>query len=747
MKKICCSLIAACVFLTGFGQPVLPPVPANASLVIKYSGNNLTRQLPLTKIDAYGFMKENVFKLIGLDSLSSLENTGIDFSKDSWQYLVAGDSATGFVTLLPLKNRQQFLQTVSKSLSKELTTTQTGAFSFTHLGSNTYLGWSEQLAVLVYADQKKPADYYYPGTEDVTTDTAVADTTLSGGYTIYPPLQALDEVAVDSVALDAERTEAVRKPVTVKRTTGKRSAAKKPSTHKQAPVKKKTTAKGKKKVAGKKTGTKPKNKKPVSKKKIVIDEEISEAMPYPPDIDPPAADSEAENSYNHYLDSLDASKQAQWYREKDSILQVRQAAVADSLVNSAFSNNSPSIAGTSRYTKVTDAQADISYFVNYDQLFGSIWPLSLGQLYRYTVSPLPALPKKLTGFIMGGNVYFEKDRVRVAHNLFTEDAEMAKWTKAMYKSRQKKSIASYIRPDDIAYLSGSLNTEAASHYYYNMMRNYLGNGSTLSNTKEAADVIVDLIELVIDEKALADLIPGNFVFALHGIGTKKVTYSTYEYDDDFNQQEVKKTKDEMSPDFSMVFETRNPAFVEKLLRLPARYGKNSSEDFKYFEHNGYYEWGFDADKDLINHLYLVVKGDRLVFTTSKPMLDLTLKQEVIRHPKDLRKKIFKNNYTMKLNSGKLISQLSRELNTGSAAKIKDYLRDNLGDMEMNSFYKDGIVHSNGYMAVKGNHSNSLAFFFNLIDTIAKIYDEEKHTIEVDGIELDTDDVRKQPAAN
>ncbi|HOA39526.1 MAG TPA: hypothetical protein PKJ36_14045, partial [Flavihumibacter sp.] len=49
----------------------------------------------------------------------------------------------------------------------------------------------------------------------------------------------------------------------------------------------------------------------------------------------------------------------------------------------------------------------------------------------------------------------------------------------------------------------------------------------------------------------------------------------------------------------------------------------------------------------------------------------------------------------------------------------------------------------GYVAVKGNHSNSLEFFFNLIDTINRIYDEEKHTIEVDGIELDSDATQKQ----
>ncbi|HPZ86821.1 MAG TPA: DUF4836 family protein [Flavihumibacter sp.] len=602
---------------------------------------------------------------------------------------------------------------------------------------------------MVYADQKKPIDYYKPYGSEVVLDSVVTGTYPSDSTMIEDMATAAAAEAIS----EAERVsdeEAATPPVTVKRTTGKKFNNKKTTATKQTPAKKKkqsTKSKSKKKAAGKKktaaskkTVTKHQPKVVLDDSMIVEDIRIEEATDEIKDEEmAPIVDSAyAESPYEN--DGLEDEKNASWYRLQDSLLLVNQSAFADSLINRAFTSQ-PGIVGSSRYQKVIDASADISYYISYDDLFSGLWAASLSELYRFTGSFAAGKPNNMTGYVLGGNMYFDKDKVRLEQKMFTENPELAKWTRAMYDSKQKKSIATYVNPNDIAYFSGSINTEATSHYYYTFMRNYMGSAGLMPNGKEAADAIVDMIELVIDEKAIAELVPGNFVFALHNIGTKKVSYTTYDYDSAFNQIEIKKVKDEMSPDFSIVFETHNPAFVYKLLKLPVKYSQDSG--FVYKAHDGYFEWIFDAEKDIINHLYLIVKGDRLVFTTSKAMLDLTLKNGTIKLPKDLRKKIFDNNYSMKLNSSKLIEQLSRELSTGSAAKIKDYLRDNLGDMEMNSYYKDGMVYSNGYVAVKGNHSNSLEFFFNLIDTINRIYDEEKHTIEVDGIELDSDATQKQ----
>ncbi|HPZ86822.1 MAG TPA: hypothetical protein PLQ32_01880 [Flavihumibacter sp.] len=162
MKNICSLLLAACMSLAAFGQNAATRVPDNAPLVIKYASANMTRELPLKKIDSYGFMRQQVFKLIGLDSLSSLENTGIDFSKDCWQYFLMGDSATGFVTLLPLKNQQQFLQTLSTSLKKELTATKT-----------TPIILSRSLPIPIWAGQISWQFWYMPIRKSRSTTTSL----------------------------------------------------------------------------------------------------------------------------------------------------------------------------------------------------------------------------------------------------------------------------------------------------------------------------------------------------------------------------------------------------------------------------------------------------------------------------------------------------------------------------------------------------------------------------------------------
>ena len=95
--------------------------------------------------------------------------------------------------------------------------------------------------------------------------------------------------------------------------------------------------------------------------------------------------------------------------------------------------------------------------------------------------------------------------------------------------------------------------------------------SDFKNYSDGVDLYIDLLEIMIDEKGIADLTPGNYLFVLHNMKTKMGDYTDYTYDEEYNKSEVKKTKKELSPDFTFAFETRNEKFMQKLAALPVKY--------------------------------------------------------------------------------------------------------------------------------------------------------------------------------
>ncbi|MCY7293015.1 MAG: hypothetical protein LH615_12620, partial [Ferruginibacter sp.] len=111
MKKFTLVLLLCCVaFNATHAQDFLSLVPSNATVAIKYAGNNFGKTLPIEKLDRYGFIKNDLFKALHLDDKTSLKNIGIDFAQNSYQYMSMDDTRMSFVSLLNIKNEARFLK-------------------------------------------------------------------------------------------------------------------------------------------------------------------------------------------------------------------------------------------------------------------------------------------------------------------------------------------------------------------------------------------------------------------------------------------------------------------------------------------------------------------------------------------------------------------------------------------------------------------------------------------------------------
>jgi len=691
MKRIITGVVFICsTIVAANAQVAISNVPANASLVIKYSGDNFSKNVPVKKLDSYNFVKNNLFKALKIDSLTSLEGTGISFDKDAYQYVVMDDSATNFVSLFNLNNVQQFLQLVQANYHAEMKPEKKNGFEFIAMTKETYLGWNDKQAVLVYSSYKNKKNYYEYSIAAVDTVTAA------------PGNETIEQAPVEDNIIKA--------PVEDKAEVITEEPVQKPKAQKQRTPKKKTT-----------TGKLPKKgtaqKKAPKKKPVITDEEV---RPDEVVID------EVKEYHMSYEDSVANAKRDAWYEEQAKYASAKQKTIADSIINSVFNTKTTSIETEVSYKKIIDPSAHVSVWLNYDNMMYQYWSSFFsgwGRITHNRIEPRNFSGNENKGFRSSINIFFEKDKMRLDQKMYSPDEQIAAMGRDMYNSKQSSSLAGYISPGNIAAMSASINTEAMANYYYKLIRQYLSSNPFTNEYSDVVDVYMDFLEIIIDEKAIAELMPGNMVMVLHDMKTKEVTYKDFVYDENFKGKEVTKTKQELSPNFTFAIETKKEAFMEKLAKLPLKYAEKGKYNYK--DKGGYYELAFDTGKYPISSLYFIVKDGKAIVTTSKEVIDMTLSNTGYTLDADTKNAVLNNNVYLNINAKKLIQQISPELSSDLSKNISNYLEDNMGDVKMTGGIKDGMMQGSTTMSINGNHTNSLEFFFNMIDAINDIMEKDK----------------------
>ncbi len=549
IKKLIAFTLLLATFATTTAQNLLSKVPNNAAGVIKYAAENFTKNTTLQKLDSYSFVKKDFFKMLHIDSLTSIKNIGINFEKDVYQYFSMQDTSVTFVTLLNLTNAEQFLNVIKANYNSTGKLEKNNGFSFYTANDNTYFGFTNDVAIIIntsYQNKKNYYDYQYGN-----SDTAVAAT-------------AVVEVNVEStIAVDAASV-AVEEITTV------------------PTQKKKVTTKGKKPVAQAKSNT---AKIQALKKAKKIKEERERFV----------------------ADSIETVKRDLWYQQQDMIAKKYQYGIAEKIMNTTFNGNTTSIGNELKYTKIIEPGAHISVWLNNETLMSQYNNFfALGRYYGMggynSYGRITEYQKDTSAnFNSSVNVYFEKDKMRMEQKTFSTDAELTKMGNAVMDSKQNASMLNYVNADNVGYLSMSVNTEAMTNYYYTVIKKYLNNNSYMNEYGEAVNLYVDLLQILIDEKGIADLTPGNYLFVLHDMKNRLVSYTDYEYDKEYNKKEIKKTKTELTPNFTYIMETRKDAFMERIMNLPLKYAKK--EKWNYTQKNGYNELIFKEGELPISSLY------------------------------------------------------------------------------------------------------------------------------------------------
>ncbi|UAY50911.1 hypothetical protein [Ferruginibacter albus] len=654
MRKFFYSLcVITLISSHAFSQDLLDKIPVTASVVIKYSGTSLSAKLPAKKFDSYTILKKNIFSELKINKKLSLDDLGINMQQDAYQYFISTDTTKSFVTILPIKDLNKFEKFIATRKKSVSIETKDG-FKFLPLSHDNYLGWNKSFVTLViqsYSSYNNPYSW---------------NTSYPRRYNDYP---AADSTMVDSVKVVAD-TAAVAVDTVM---SGKIAAP------------------------------------PVIDAGNVIEQKMADEKP-------PMADSTAAAiipqtdsttiSNNSYNDSA--------YEAQAALENLTKKTLALALLENTFTGSITSFKTNSLLEKVVNKNADIYAWLQPGMLLNNLYSPYRYSPYNYSYYNRLFNFNFLQTGIHGVSLFFENNRLRVESKFTSSNDSIAKAFNSIYDNKQNADIVNYVSPGDLGYISLSFNTESLMNFYYDFYANLFGSFYG-KNKQPLVDAIKDIVATIVDEKAIANTVTGNHLFVLHGLTNKEVTYTDYTYDENYNSFPVLKTKTELSPDFTYVFETKNEKLFNKLIDLPVKLNTDSS--YKYKKTGNFYTLDLGPN-EAIDKLYFMVGNGKCIITTSLKDVTNPIPTSSLNNSDKLA--ILNNNYLIKLDGEKLLKGFSSEISNKRNAKSLEYLENNVGNVTIESAVKDGMIQSSGIFDIKGNHKNSLEYIFNVIETLLEM---------------------------
>jgi hypothetical protein len=163
-----------------------------------------------------------------------------------------------------------------------------------------------------------------------------------------------------------------------------------------------------------------------------------------------------------------------------------------------------------------------------------------------------------------GDLNFDKDAIRMK-TVYKTDVKMTELTGKMMNAKFGNEFFKYFSADDmIGYYGFAVNTEGALEVYPQLMSDMV---SGMMPDPSIGPAVSDLLSLAIDEKAIGKLIPGQGLVVFHNLGTEKVEFVSYDYDENWNKVEKVEYRDEMIPSFTVMLATDDKKNVNNILSL------------------------------------------------------------------------------------------------------------------------------------------------------------------------------------
>lgn len=368
-----------------------------------------------------------------------------------------------------------------------------------------------------------------------------------------------------------------------------------------------------------------------------------------------------------------------------------------------------SIISNSSYLTAKDDKADmVIWLANYNELIASSMKSlqSILHLSNYTKdTPISS------GFsTLVSKLYFEKNSIRLDSKVKVEDAWVDTYQK-IYDNKIDSRFFNYFNQNKaLAYASIAADTKSILDAYPQIIKNMYGNASPKYSDEIA--VAADLTSIFMDEEAIGKLVTGDILFILNDLTMKEVEYTTYVYDEDYNSKEVTKTKQEPSPDFTVLIGSENSEMINKFAKLGVKHHV-LNQTANYYR--------FETPKSVPFQTYAMMKDGVLVLTTSQEQIS-AIAVDKFKAKTGKHQAIINNNASVfYINSEAILNAIPTDSFGKSGVERFNYLKNNgLGEI----FIKSKLVGNQfeTVMTIDTPHAkqNSLKYIFDFIEEIAKL---------------------------
>ncbi|MGE8430054.1 MAG: hypothetical protein ACN6O7_19400 [Sphingobacterium sp.] len=571
-------------------QDLIKQIPDDAEMIAAFNMKDIVQKANANKLNEL-LQKTGFFEKSGISANNDIKNLGVDLSQTAYFYTRKTDSISFTEFIFSLNNKGQF-----EKLLHEAGEPKAFANGYTSIGlkAGSMLAYNDRIARFVSA----------------TTNTAFLDNdSIASRYGIkkvdYVARPADDEdawadttvAAIDSAAVVWDADERLAPPVAV---------AVEPDT-------------------------------------VVLG--VTEVLPPVVDI-AEAADAAADAADMHdpgYYDSLYTAYEDQ-NRKNDSIRNGLRDKWLLNEVTRLVSGNYKSLSIADQEKVLKNLGLIRLYVPRVEDLYRGLMPYTTSLPYYYMGIKLD---KFKTGYqdglldlVQEGNVLKLKGSVGL-------DKDLAEMTKRMYARKPNSKFSKYLTDKTLGFFNVNINSEA----YLREMPAYMAKyySGLLGPQQDLVEWGLMALEIALDEKAIAQVMPGDHLVVVNGLRKFKKDYIDYTYDDDYNATEVKKTKEETLPVFIWMFTSKDQRLIKKGLEMAV--SKQVGQ-----VHDGIYAFSKQKAKDF--PMYVLLKEDLVMVSNDSLSLN-DIRQNKMNAPvnKDFAKLMKQNKMSAAIDLQKLPAML------------------------------------------------------------------------------------------
>lgn len=643
-------------------------LPKDVLFYMEINGKQLNQKINWQKLNPFllEVAKEDKEKQASWNDYSK---TGIKYDATQYHYANFNDSVKTYTAHFLLDNKEKFQEFINSSKKKGLEISKRKNYSYVNLDDELFVAWNDKQAVLKLIGYDKPSAEW---NDEMTAD--------SVAVTIDSAAVAVDSAYAEKAFDYKEEIKYLKDDIQYLKEDIKEYKAE--ITKKEKDIK-----------------YLEKHHKYPEEEKDSSDKNYSEK--------------ESEYTLPHMGEEMDEeTEEDSTYQKKMDSLKIEKFKITKKLAEKDFDdyfNSAPELDVSKEILSFHDAASDVFVYTDYGRIVNNG---AYGKIMNHY--PFGNLMGKAYNSNSSYNLYFDNDKVRLVNSYQHKNEAVQKSINSVYKGKKNKKLTALINDKSIGYYA--INVDG--NKYFDLMYSLLKDSGEGEYQKEM-ELVMETMKIVLDEKAITKIAPGNGIFVLNELKSKTVEYTDYEYDDDYNEKEVKKTKEIAVPNFTFAFATENEGYWNRIFDMLTT---NKVTAKKFSKNGDFYAFSEGKNDGYFDKLFFTVKAGIVYATTSTENISAKNQSEISeKWAKDSAKYPLSGRFDIQ----KLMVGLEKEFKTPSERKTLDLLKKNLGEVYFKTEAKGEKIETEVNYNIKNASENSLMYFFDVFDEVYKMKESDK----------------------